>query len=365
MSYADLEPYLTEMEQIMAISGPEGGPWDRQWPYPLPPHRCSPADELLKKAHGKLHIEVPCARASRPTMQRTRCFSNNVCSICPVDAKFNLFNGMMAPFEDPRVSVMLEADVTAVDIQAGVARGVTYTKEGVEHQVAADMVIRAAHGFQNPYLLKRSGYDNDLVGRHLHGELSFFGEIMLDGVEHFGGSSILTCYNYSHYDGDFRSERGSLFIEHHNQGRLRIEKGRWRQVIPIMGKIEETPLPENRVIVSDQNPSKPTVVMEHHSEYAMRTYRMAKSLLEKTYASLPVEDIVVHRTNDFTAHIYGTTIMGKDPATSVVDGDMLLHDVRNLMVLGSSCFPSGGHNNPTITLSALAMRSADRLTGNA
>jgi choline dehydrogenase-like flavoprotein len=61
------------------------------------------------------------------------------------------------------------------------------------------------------------------------------------------------------------------------------------------------------------------------------------------------------------AHIIGTTTMGKDRKTSIVDGDCVHHELRNLLVLGSSTFPTGGPANPSLTIAAQAMRSADRV----
>ena len=61
------------------------------------------------------------------------------------------------------------------------------------------------------------------------------------------------------------------------------------------------------------------------------------------------------------AHIQGTTRMGQDPADSVVDRDLRHHAIRNLVVLGSGTFPTCPAANPTLTLSALAMRAAERL----
>jgi choline dehydrogenase-like flavoprotein len=62
-------------------------------------------------------------------------------------------------------------------------------------------------------------------------------------------------------------------------------------------------------------------------------------------------------------HHMGTTRMGEDPETSVVDSDCQIHDVTGLFVAGSSVFPASGYVNPTLTIIALAIRLADHLKG--
>jgi hypothetical protein len=62
-------------------------------------------------------------------------------------------------------------------------------------------------------------------------------------------------------------------------------------------------------------------------------------------------------------HTLGTTRMGTDRRASVVDADLRVHGYDNFFVAGSSVFPSGGYVNPTLTIVALALRLADRLTG--
>jgi choline dehydrogenase-like flavoprotein len=42
----------------------------------------------------------------------------------------------------------------------------------------------------------------------------------------------------------------------------------------------------------------------------------------------------------------------------VVDADCRAHDLRNLRIVGSSTFPTGGAMNPTLTIAALALRVA-------
>ena len=60
-------------------------------------------------------------------------------------------------------------------------------------------------------------------------------------------------------------------------------------------------------------------------------------------------------------HHIGTTRMGADPKTSVVDANCRVHGYRNLHIASSSVFPTGGCSNPTLTVLALAIRLCDRL----
>jgi choline dehydrogenase-like flavoprotein len=63
--------------------------------------------------------------------------------------------------------------------------------------------------------------------------------------------------------------------------------------------------------------------------------------------------------NPGTHHHMGSTRMGVDPATSVVDADCKVHGMSNLYIAGSSVFATGGYANPTLTAVALAIRLAD------
>ena len=55
--------------------------------------------------------------------------------------------------------------------------------------------------------------------------------------------------------------------------------------------------------------------------------------------------------------------MGSDPARSVVDANCRVHGYANLYVAGGSVFPTSGWANPTLTIVALALRTADHLAG--
>jgi choline dehydrogenase-like flavoprotein len=60
-------------------------------------------------------------------------------------------------------------------------------------------------------------------------------------------------------------------------------------------------------------------------------------------------------------HHTGTTRLGTDPRTSVLDPDGQVHGVEGLFVAGSSAFPAAGFVNPTLLIAVLAIRLADRL----
>ncbi len=65
--------------------------------------------------------------------------------------------------------------------------------------------------------------------------------------------------------------------------------------------------------------------------------------------------------NALSTHAYGGTVMGADPASSVVDPFGEVHDAPGLFVLGASTFPGTGGRGPTETVEALAWRAADRI----
>jgi choline dehydrogenase-like flavoprotein len=80
-----------------------------------------------------------------------------------------------------------------------------------------------------------------------------------------------------------------------------------------------------------------------------------------TLRSRLVEDIDPWPIDQDASHHMGTTRMGQDPATSVVDRDSRLHEVENVYLAGGSTFPTSGCANPTFTLVALSIRLADHL----
>jgi choline dehydrogenase-like flavoprotein len=60
-------------------------------------------------------------------------------------------------------------------------------------------------------------------------------------------------------------------------------------------------------------------------------------------------------------HEVGTTRMGKDPETSVLNKYCQAHDVKNLFIVDGGPFVSQADKNPTWTILALAMRTSEYL----
>ena len=60
----------------------------------------------------------------------------------------------------------------------------------------------------------------------------------------------------------------------------------------------------------------------------------------------------------FGGHETGTVRMGKDKRTSVLNSYCQAHEVKNLFVVGGSAFTTFPEKNPTLTIMALAVRTA-------
>jgi choline dehydrogenase-like flavoprotein len=64
-------------------------------------------------------------------------------------------------------------------------------------------------------------------------------------------------------------------------------------------------------------------------------------------------------------HHMGTTRMADDPKRGVTDPQGRLHGTDNLYIAGSSLFPTSGWANPTLTIAAFSLRTADHIAQQA
>jgi glucose dehydrogenase len=144
--------------------------------------------------------------------------------------------------------------------------------------------------------------------------------------------------------------------------------------------IEQSPDPDNRVTLSSVSDSlglpRPQIAYDI-SDYTRQGFaaavRMRKLLFKKLGATdfthsndddpagfnLSIDGPPEKLTYGGAGHVMGTYRMGIDPKTSVVDSLQRSHDHPNLYLVGSGTFPTVGTANPTLTLSALALRTAN------
>jgi choline dehydrogenase-like flavoprotein len=74
-----------------------------------------------------------------------------------------------------------------------------------------------------------------------------------------------------------------------------------------------------------------------------------------------VQKVYIDRITGNCSHQHGTTRMGNDPETSVLDRWCRSHQVDNLFVVDGGPFPTGTGINPTLTIMANAWRVAEHI----
>jgi choline dehydrogenase-like flavoprotein len=149
--------------------------------------------------------------------------------------------------------------------------------------------------------------------------------------------------------------------------------------------VEQDPDPNNRVTLSSEfkdalglpRPEISYNISEYTRQGIVAAYRMRKLIFDKmgatdfTHRPTAAPDDGPGRFEEIidgkpvtlnyggAGHIMGTYRMGENPKTSVVNSFQRSHDHNNLYLVGSGTFPTGGTANPTLTLAALSLRTAD------
>ncbi|ASY66712.1 Glucose-methanol-choline (GMC) oxidoreductase:NAD binding site (plasmid) [Sinorhizobium sojae CCBAU 05684] len=363
IGYEDLEPFYCEAETVMSISGdPDmAAIMPRSRPFPQPPHRMSTPDRLMKAAQPDRHFVMPTARARVATETRSACCASLRCWLCPADAKFTANNGLMHVFEHPDISVCLGSEVRRLDHSAGSVRAVTFRHGGTEHVVTGDLFVLGANGIQSAAIMLRSGLGGEFVGRGLHESYGRNLEAYLDGVDNFDGSTITTGLNFGLYDGEHRSKQGAalVYFENRWQHGLRAEKGRLRQTLPLVIVTEDLLEAENFVSLDESENA--FINYKGAADYAVAGMARALEKLPEVLAPLPVEKIMDRGIRGTESHVQGTLRMGRDRSDSVVDRGLVHHEFRNLVIVGTSTFPSCSCANPSLTAAALSLRAASHI----
>ena len=104
-----------------------------------------------------------------------------------------------------------------------------------------------------------------------------------------------------------------------------------------------------RLLISHQHTSRDKAAGAVLVSHAKRILRRAGALA-----------FYRHHVATFS-HGVGTVRMGTDPNTSALDADCRFRGIENLTVVDASVMPTSAAINPSLTISAVALRAAERL----
>ncbi len=318
--------------------------------------------------------------------------------------------------------VVLGAAVLRLRAEVGatgrrVSRAEVKLEDGAKITVEARRFVLACGGIENARLLLLSdrelpaglGNDHDLVGRFFadHPHCARAGEAVLPGLA--GGFDAGRLYFEARRDRHARRARtrGVFVLSPEVQRdeqllgatviltpRERAPRGRTRGVsdlakalgraagadvsgpylrVSVSVRAEQAPHRDSRVTLMDdvdrlgmRKARLDWRASDHDARSIHRTLELLGQDLGITFAGRAQIEFDLEdpwsRTRGESHHI-GTTRMGADPTTGVVDADCRVHGIDNLWVAGSSVFPTTGSCGPTLTLLALALRLADHLRG--
>ncbi|MEP2771626.1 MAG: GMC family oxidoreductase [Fulvivirga sp.] len=363
ISYSDVDDYYHQAEEIMGIGGPQVTPFPKSRPYPLPPQQLSRVDRLMQKKYKELYISQPTARATKSFNGRNACCTSAVCDVCPVNAKMTIENTFEEIYNDNRVTIKYNAQVVGLNTTQSKADSLVYYDGTQTRTVKGDSIALGANGIFNAHILLNSGDTNPLTGTGITEQVGLFARLYYKDLANVGGSSIITANGYMMYDGKHREEQAGCLIESFNTPFIRNERGKWRNLSIFKFVYEDLPQESNKVTLSD-NERIPSIVYKGHSAYTQKAIDTLPENLEKYFSFLPIEKMEVDNYRQKTEfHICSSTRMGGTVENSVVDKNMVHHTWRNVVVLGSSVYPTTTPANPTLTLSALSLRAADQYFG--
>ena len=394
ISYQDLESYYTQAEQILQIAGDVSN--DPTEPYrsaPLPYSYKEYADisQRVSKAASDLGLHpsgLPLAinfnNRNRPICQRcTTCDT----FACAVEAKNDL--ATMVLDKEPvrsRVDIYTEMMVTQLVVQRSKITTVKAfdTNQGEEIAFSADLVCLSAGALGSAHLVLSSGLDqynsaSDHIGRYLmrHVNAITFGIFPSrpDKQQRFHKELAIMDYYHGHQEApDLGKKIGSL------QQIATPPPGLVESYLPppfgkplskavglltgLLAIAEDQPQYHNHIKVDRAQIQKDGLAkasIEH--KYSARDSkaidylgRKASKVMKKTGALLTY----THHIKTFS-HAVGTIRMGLDPLTAPLDADCKFRGLDNLYVVDGSFMPTSAAVNPSLTISANALRVADHI----
>ncbi|HET7717699.1 MAG TPA: GMC family oxidoreductase, partial [Bauldia sp.] len=401
--YDEMEPWYQEAEEELGVAGDDEYDWGapRKSGYPMPRIPMSYADRVVGAAALKAGYTIapfPHARNSVWRDGRPQCCGNAVCvPICPIQAKYD---GTASLAKAVRAGAHVEPQAVVHRIVLGPDRMVQSVRflrpDRSEGEATGEVFVIAAHAVEAPKLLLLSaGADaprgvansNGQVGRNLLSQIDVgIQGLTAEPVFPYRGP-VTTGGILELRDGPFRSEHSSLGMSPTNQGwslatgpislaaelikqglrgdalRSAIRHNISRQMI-IGTAGEMLPDDYNRIGLADERDElgipRPKIWFRYQ-DYTMKGLEVARRIQNQIFQNLGATEVKQLGPIADSAIMGGTTRMGNDPRTSVVDPDLRSHDHPNLFIVGSQVYPSITCNTPTLTVAALSARLGSHL----
>ncbi|HUB66643.1 MAG TPA: GMC family oxidoreductase [Candidatus Methylacidiphilales bacterium] len=396
ISYQDLKPYYELLELEMPVAGPAWFPWGDPHGYPFGPHPMGGVGDALMRGCSKLGIPFsaggPVAILSGSRGDRPHCIYRGFCiQGCKVGAKASTLVTHVPDALANGAEIRDRCMVSRIHYDKALNRvtGVSYfDRDGSEHFQKARAVIVSGYAIETPRLLLNSVCDafpdglansSGTVGRYLMAQagnviLGRFDEPVrlykappahamteefyeTDPARDFArGFAIQTVGPLPiAFAKQMMAARGSWGW---GMRRIMMDYNHW-STLGLLGEI--LPWADNRVTLSKEKDQFALPVAHVHFDLYENDKKLiafgAKKVEEVMWAAGAEEVVQESRY----AHLVGAARMGRDPASSVVDGFGRTHDIANLFICDGSVLPTQGSANPGLTIQALAARTADYL----
>jgi choline dehydrogenase-like flavoprotein len=415
ISYADIAPYYDRVDEYLGISGVKEGldylP-DGLFQRPV---RLNTAEVRLRESLGRMGRVLTPYRAGVTTdglkhnKYRSRCYGRGACNRraggCDIHAAFDSPTGLIYPAADTG-HLTIRTNATAreitVDPATGKARGVSFvdTRTKKEYEAKGRVVVVAASTLESARLLllsKSPSHPNGIGNSSGHVGHNFCEHVMGPSVHGLvkdlvgkprtlddgrpGGFYVPRFRNLKERHPDFI--RGYGFEGGSGVGMVpgnasttpgfgsayKKTVREYAGAFISMGAFGEVlPRYENSVSIDpDVKDAWGIPVLRFDYRFGDNERKMAKDMgvtAREMFEAAGIE--VLHADADvlpegWSIHELGTSRMGTDPKTSVLNQFQQSHDVKNLFVVDGSSHVSASCQNPTWTIMALAWRSCDHL----
>lgn len=399
LCYEDLRPHYGKVESDFGVAGDCGPYAAESYDLPMPAHPMNWHGQVLARGAEKLGAKPfspPIAINSVAREGRPACVYCGWCaSGCPSEAKATSANTYLGKAEQLGAKVITEAFVHRIVYDASTRRvsGAQYLDaEGGEHQIAAKLVILAAHAVETPRLLLMSsnpdypeGLANSsgMVGRNFmsHPTWQVFGSFD-EKINAFKGMQMghVMVQDYYKPDPSKAYARGFILLSYmmtpatfgNLSGLMFGQELKdfiydYAHTAAWWAHAEGLPDGNNRVTLDPElKDAFGLPVARIAYEWGENDVKLAAAARDKAVEMMEASGAKKVRIGlNYGAHAMGSCRMGDDPENSVVNSYCQSHDIKNLFICDTSVFVTGAGVNPTLTAMAIADRAAQKIITSA